>query len=168
MFSKGAPSASVAIAASQVTPLGRRRRISIAKVGKARMEATVRRIEIRVGEVLGEPEQGKRTDLSGAPDKFPLRRQEAHELRLLASHRDLVERVLAGADDAKPASRRRCLDAIRDHLSPDESDSLSREIAPNGAISGPRLLVQAVPCSLPWRCSVRTGRGTTLPGSSPV
>lgn len=92
------------------------------KQGRARLEAALRRIEMRMGEVLGDAERGgdrgnQHTGGKLSAGNLPeLPKKERHELRLLAAHRDVAEQVIAKSDDRKPPSRRQVLDAIRDHL----------------------------------------------------
>src|SRR5690606_8907715 len=51
-------------------------------------------------------------------------KKERHELRLLAAHADVAEQVIATSDDTKPPSRRKVLDAIRDHLAKQKENSV--------------------------------------------
>lgn len=102
------------------------------KVGKARMEATARRIEMRVGEVLGEALPNGGNSRNGSPVGDPLvnlRKQEVNKLRLLAAHRDITERVIANADDTAPASRRKVLEAIRIHLAQQKEPNVNKREA---------------------------------------
>lgn len=97
------------------------------KEGRARLEAALRRIEIRMGEVLGEAQHGGDRKSDQVPREeldLPLPKKERHELRLLAAHQDVAEQVIATSDDAKPPSRRKVLDAIRDHLANQKENSV--------------------------------------------
>lgn len=100
------------------------------KQGRARLAAALRRIEIRMGEVLGEATRDHdrspgAKSLTGNLGAIP--KKERHELRLLAAHRDVAEGVIAKADDAKPPSRKKCLDAIRDHLATNKEANVSKD-----------------------------------------
>lgn len=89
------------------------------KVGNARIEATARRIEMRVGDVLGDSPHGgdRRSDqVSNVRLDRSMPRNSLHRLRMLAAHRDIVERVIADSDDTKPPSQNKALQAIRDHI----------------------------------------------------
>lgn len=61
------------------------------------MQNTLRRLEIRIGELLGPKRQGSRSDLSAA-DKFEFPRQRAEEFRQLAAHREEIVPFLDQAD----------------------------------------------------------------------
>jgi hypothetical protein len=67
----------------------------------------MRRLEVRIGELLGDPRPGERTDLSFASDG--LTPNERHYFRTMAAHADVVEDVIAESTDEEPASRRRVL-----------------------------------------------------------
>lgn len=82
--------------------------------GRSRVQATMRRLEARVGELL-RPEPGKRTDLQ------PLDRDQEVDIdpatksdfRKMAAHPEIVEEVIAQSTDEDPASRRKVIEAIR-------------------------------------------------------
>lgn len=94
--------------------------------GRAQVQATVRRITQRVGEVLGDKRQGERTDLSGAHEKSPLSTDERYVARKFAEHPDVVEDVIAASDDFNPPSERKVLNAIR---AKEQSQQMARDEA---------------------------------------
>lgn len=64
----------------------------------------------RIGELLGPPQQGRRSDLTcPGSEQVDLSRQEASKLRTLAAHPEIVDRVAAESTDARPASINRAL-----------------------------------------------------------
>jgi hypothetical protein len=82
---------------------------------RGQLAATLRRLEIRVGELLGPATQGARNDrrpeLSSANES--LTANERRDFRDLAERRDDVERMLDESTDDDPASRRAVLAALR-------------------------------------------------------
>jgi hypothetical protein len=83
--------------------------------GRARVAAAMRRLEVRIGSVLGPAQHGG--DRSGEQvvhDQLDPRQR--HDFRRMAQNRDLVEDEIATSTDDQPASRRRVTDAIRNHL----------------------------------------------------
>lgn len=85
--------------------------------GRAAVSATVRRLEVRIGVVLGEAKPGNPTGAnqhggtSAAPD-VPLTKHERSEFRKMADAADVVEEVIAASTDDKPASRAKVLGEI--------------------------------------------------------
>lgn len=81
--------------------------------GRAEVAATMRRLEVRIGVLLGDAQIGgdRRSDQvhRDVPD---LSRQERHDFRRMAAQPDLVEEIIARSTDAKPASRRQVLGEI--------------------------------------------------------
>lgn len=88
------------------------------KDGKARLNATMRRLEVRIGELLGATSQGARNDLgqelSGATESLPLSKDERREFRQMAENKEIVETVVSISTDNEPASRRKVLRAIQE------------------------------------------------------
>jgi hypothetical protein len=80
--------------------------------GIAEAEAVLRRLEVRVGKLLGPAEVGGRGKVSTTSDTFS--RDERSDLRALADHEDVVEQVIAESTDQSPPSRNKVLGAIRD------------------------------------------------------
>jgi hypothetical protein len=75
-----------------------------ARVGDPPPAASMRRLEVRIGQVLGAPRQGERTDLSTATEKSPLSKDQRSEFRRMAAHPEIVERVIAESDDDRQRS----------------------------------------------------------------
>jgi len=71
----------------------------------------MRRLEVRIGELLGPPEHGGRRE-AGQVGHDQLDARERHDFRTMAAHADVVEDVIADSDDDHPATRRQVLDAI--------------------------------------------------------
>jgi hypothetical protein len=85
--------------------------------GRAKVEAARRRLEVRIGQLLGpapDPSESKRTDLdpSLASEGSELTPNQRSQSRAMADHPEIVEAVIDESDDATPASRRRVLDEI--------------------------------------------------------
>lgn len=87
--------------------------------GRARVAAAMRRLEVRIGELLGPTTPGQRHDRepSLASEGSDLTPNERHTFRKMAEHRDTVEDEIAKSTDAEPASRRKVQDAIRRNTS---------------------------------------------------
>lgn len=85
--------------------------------GRARVAAAQRRLEVRVGELLGPTTPGARTDRepSIAIEGSSLTKDERHAFRAMAEHPDVVEDVIADSTDEQPASRRKVTRAIAEH-----------------------------------------------------
>lgn len=87
--------------------------------GIAQAEATMRRLEIRIGQ-LSPAQQGQRSDLTTSPDAgrssdsvIPLSPNRMTEARKQAEHPDVVEQVIADSTDDNPPTKAKVLDAIR-------------------------------------------------------
>lgn len=87
--------------------------------GRARVAAAMRRLEVRIGQLLppkGEG-RGRRTDLhetsSCMDEEVGLNKDRRAEFRQMAEHPEVVEQVIAESTDAKPASRRSVVDRIK-------------------------------------------------------
>lgn len=92
--------------------------------GVAQAEATLRRLEARVGELMP-PEQGRRTDLE-LPDRdqeVDLDGRQLADFREMAANPDIVERVIAESTDDNPPSRRKVIAAIKEPIGADKSRS---------------------------------------------
>jgi hypothetical protein len=81
--------------------------------GVARAEAAERKLEVRIGVLLGPREVGGRGKPSIAPEG--LSADARSEFRLMADHADVVEAVIASSSDESPPSRRKVVNAIRSH-----------------------------------------------------
>jgi hypothetical protein len=83
--------------------------------GRQAIAATVRRIEVRVGEVLGEAVAGvnQHSEPYVATEGFVLTHHERHDFRQMAAHPDIVEAEIAKGTDERPTSRRQVIQAIQ-------------------------------------------------------
>lgn len=77
--------------------------------GRAKVEAARRRLEQRIGQLLGSATIGAHSSASEGGD---LTANERSQFRKLADHPDIVDAVIDDSTDATPASRRRVLDEI--------------------------------------------------------
>jgi hypothetical protein len=85
--------------------------------GRARVAATMRHLEARIGALLPPPptpqESGARKgDITIQPSD--LSPQQRGQFRKMAAHPEIVDEVIAGSTDDAPASRRKVLNAIDD------------------------------------------------------
>lgn len=81
--------------------------------GRQRVAATLRRLEVRIGQLLGPPPgPGTRTDKEPASANAGLHRNQANDFRKMAEHADEVEDVIASSTDDDPSSRRKVMSAI--------------------------------------------------------
>jgi len=87
--------------------------------GRAMVAATQRRLEVRIGILLGSATVGAH---AGATAR-DLSRTERREFRLLATNPDAVEEVIANSTDDEPASRREALRAVAPHVARGSGDS---------------------------------------------
>ena len=67
--------------------------------GRARVAAAMRRLEVRIGKLLGPAEHGGRRE-KGQVGHDQLDSRERHDFRTMAAHADTVEDVIAYADCA--------------------------------------------------------------------
>lgn len=76
--------------------------------GVARIQATRRRLEVRIGEIANAvgPQCGRHPQLGS------IQKQRLSEMKRMADHSDVVERVIAGSDDDSPPSQRKVLREI--------------------------------------------------------
>ena len=98
--------------------------------GRAKVEAARRRLELRIGQLLGaaEPTAGPGRGKASLADDG-LSRNERSQFRKMADHPDVVDAVIDESDDASPASRRRVLDEIgkAKHTPPPPETDAERE-----------------------------------------
>jgi hypothetical protein len=82
--------------------------------GRARVAAAMRRLEVRIGTLLG-PAESVAGPGRGKPSTATdgLSRDQRHEFRAMAEHPEVVEDVIASSTDERPASRRQVQEAIR-------------------------------------------------------
>lgn len=134
------------------------------KEGIADAEAVLRRLEVRVGQLLGPPQPGKRTDLSVTTDgSDEVNRQTRTDLRDMAEHADIVEQVIAESNDESPPSRRKVIAAIRDHKQRHVESAMDAELAE--AIEERGLTVVTDPIRLAdqrWRNEILSQLGGSL------
>jgi len=98
--------------------------------GRAMVAATQRRLEVRIGVLLG-PATRDHDRTPGAkslandigPSGDGLTPNERHAFRLLASDPDAVEEAIADSTDDEPASRRSVLSVIRPHVARASGDN---------------------------------------------
>lgn len=84
--------------------------------GIAEAETALRRLEVRVGQLLGPNEPGRPdSETSVATD---INRQARSDFRAMADNADIVEDVIAESDDDSPPSRRKVLGAIKERKEP--------------------------------------------------
>lgn len=85
--------------------------------GRARVAAARRRLEMRIGELLGAAVVGSH---SSATQGAALSADERRDFRQMAAHLEVVEKVIAESDDEHPASRRAVLRAVHTPSAPDD------------------------------------------------
>lgn len=90
--------------------------------GIAEAEAALRRLEVRVGALLGPPPGPGRPAVNGSTiPNTDVERHAANDFRTLAEHPEIVEQVIAESSDSEPPSRRKVLQAIRRKTKPAET-----------------------------------------------
>lgn len=81
--------------------------------GRERVAATMRRLEVRVGKLLGKAKRGGDRRAEQVPrEELALSKKERHVFRQMAEHEDTVEKVISESTEASPASRRKVTQAI--------------------------------------------------------
>ncbi len=82
--------------------------------GRSRVAAAMRRLEVRIGELLGPATVGtnQHSEPLVATNGSDLSRIQRHEFREMAAHPEVVEEVIEESTDDEPASRRKVQDAI--------------------------------------------------------
>lgn len=83
------------------------------KDGRARVAASMRRGEIRIGELLGPAKPGPQPESSFASEDS-ITANQRHEFRQMAQNPDLVEDAIAESTDEQPASRRKVTKRINE------------------------------------------------------
>jgi hypothetical protein len=89
--------------------------------GRARTAAAMRRLEVRIGQLLGPAEKGRPSN-GNVPREERLPGNRRHDFRQMAEHEDVVEEVIADSTDEDPASRRKVTEAIRRRRQPDTTE----------------------------------------------
>lgn len=81
-------------------------------------EATMRYLEVRIGELLGPAEWGgdRKSDQvsNGKVDPLGLHPLAVHKFRQMAAHPEVVDRVIEESTESSPPSRNKVLNAIRE------------------------------------------------------
>jgi hypothetical protein len=82
--------------------------------GRARVAAAMRRLEVRVGVLLGPAEVGRPVRENVDRDRHSdVSRDQRADFRRMAEHPDIVDEVIAKSTDEEPASRRKVTEAIK-------------------------------------------------------
>lgn len=84
-----------------------------ARDGRAAVAATMRRLEVRIGQLLGPASPNGKTSGLVATNPDSISPRERHDMRTLAANEEIVERVIAESTDEAPASRRKVVEAIK-------------------------------------------------------
>jgi hypothetical protein len=88
--------------------------------GRAEVAATMRRLEVRIGELLGPATVGAH---SSATEGARLTKDERFEFRQMAAHPVVVEEVIATSTDQRPATRRQVTAEInKDKVNKDKTN----------------------------------------------
>ena len=82
--------------------------------GRGRLAVALRRLEVRIGEVLGKAPSAGRPSGGNLVHGQDLSDRQRHDFRNMAEHADLVEALTEQSTDASPLSRRQVLQAIAD------------------------------------------------------
>lgn len=86
---------------------------STSKDGRAMIAAAQRRLEIRIGILLGPAKVGRpAAEETSSAIEDSLTKDERSQFRKMADHPEIVDAVIDESDDETPASRRRTLDEI--------------------------------------------------------
>ncbi len=98
--------------------------------GTARVETAKRRLEMRVGLLLGPTRQGQKSDdgpLHRDEEVAGMHDSQASTFRAMAADPETVEEVIAASSDTEPPSRRKVMAAIKSKRKPpNEGDVLKR------------------------------------------
>ena len=86
-------------------------------VGRARVAAAMRRLEVRIGELLGPARTGdnQHTNEPSFANDGSLTRNQRREFRQMAEHPEVVEEVIAQSSDQRPPSRRSVMQRLAAH-----------------------------------------------------
>lgn len=100
--------------------------------GRARVAAAQRRVEVRIGELLGPAEHGGDRHGEQVPrDELAIPANRRTEFRQMAEHPEVVEDEIAKSTDEAPASRRKVTEAIKTKTAkPEKSKPEKRRRAP--------------------------------------
>lgn len=106
------------------------------RAGIADAEAVLRRLEMRVGVLLGPAKRDHDRSPGSTSVVTDIERQARHDFRTLAEHPEIVAQVIAESSDASPPSRRKCLAAIAAAHAADEDEALDEALAERGIEPG--------------------------------
>lgn len=85
--------------------------------GRGRVAAAMRRLEVRIGHLVGPPQTGRRTDLEPVErDRqvgWDLPKDRRSQFRQMAQHADVVEEEIARSTDDNPVTHRGVMRAVR-------------------------------------------------------
>jgi hypothetical protein len=101
--------------------------------GRSRVAGAMRRLEVRIGRLLGPPQHGgnRGNQHTGgklsAPNLPDMRSDERSRLRAMAENEDVVEQTIAESTDERPASRRKVQEAIKTATTTRPMDNWSHE-----------------------------------------
>lgn len=82
--------------------------------GRGRVAATLRRLEVRIGRLLGKSPGAGRPSGGNLVHGQDFNDRQRHDFREMAEHADLVEQLAEQSTDDQPLSRRKVLQAIAD------------------------------------------------------
>jgi len=154
--------------------------------GRARVAATLRFLERRIGEELGEATRNhdRRAGAKSSATDIGLSKNDRREFREMAAHPEVVEHVVAESSDQSPASRRKVLAAIKEAKSVDPMGEVpavgrdqsrhavdarvaqSREMAARGATS--RQIAKAIGIRPDSMADFRKRHGIEVPADAVV
>lgn len=99
--------------------------------GRARVEAAKRRLEVRIGLLLGPPrtptETGRGTQRRDSEIEIP--EHQHSSFRAMAADPDEVEAVIAASTDQNPPSRRKVMDAIKAKRNPPSEEDVLKKLS---------------------------------------
>lgn len=131
--------------------------------GRARMATAMRRLEVRIGQLLGPAQMGRPTEESVVATE--LSHHERSDFRNMAEHADTVEEVIANSTDENPASRRQVIAAIKDKEGGDVADRLTHIKALAGLGLDAHKIAADLGVSSQTVTRIAKANDVTLPGS---
>lgn len=130
--------------------------------GRGRVAAAMRRLEVRIGKLLGPATVGAHSSATEGDD---LTRHQRSEFRQMAENEEAVEEVIAEATDEIPASRRKVTDRIRKAVANNPSRvEKARQMAEAGYTS--RQIGEAI--GITGMAEFRTRHGIEVPADAVV
>lgn len=140
--------------------------------GRGRVAAAMRRLEVRIGQLLGPATPNGKGSGSVTTDPDDLSRHQRHEFRQMAENEEVVEKVISESTDEAPASRRKVTAAIKDNqprqlpTSTVQRIAKAREMAARGATS--RQIAEAIGISVGGMRGFRARHGIDVPADAVV